>query len=222
MQSDRAVLDGPMVLTWILEQNSNRSMQSDAEAKAEKYAALAQEQNPNSPTALSLLASIRLSQSRPEEAARLLQQSISHWLEKEEGKQPPYTERLNLVKLLLEVEKYEDALRVLETLQREDEENVELWYLYTCAYFHSAGEEKQEGWSNAFECGESCLKLYDKMQWDDEDLRNSCLEILKQIQDSGIMVEKEDGERDGKDDEWEDDDDDEEANGDDDVEMRDV
>jgi len=196
-------------------------MQDDAEAKAEKYAALAQEQNPSSATALSLLASIRLSQSRPEEASTLLQQSLSHWLGKEDAKQPPYTERLNLVKLLLEVELYDHALLVLETLQREDEENVELWYLYTCAYFHNAGEDKQEGWSNAAECAETCLKLYDRMEWDDEDLRNSCRELLKQIRDSGILIEKEDGEADEEgEDQWEDED--EEVNGDEDVEMRDA
>src|SRR5271163_1168817 len=108
-------------------------MQEDAEIKAEKYAALAQEQNASSPQALSLLASIRLSQSRPEEAVTLLQQGLSQWLGKD-SRQPPYTERLNLAKLLLEVEMFEDSLQVLETLQREDEENVELWYLYTCAY----------------------------------------------------------------------------------------
>jgi len=195
-------------------------MQDDAEAKAEKYAALAQEQNPSSPTALSLLASIRLSQSRPEDASTLLQLSLSHWLAKEDAKQPPYTERLNLVKLLLEVEMYEHALGVLETLQREDEENVELWYLYTCAYFHNTGVDKQEGWSNAAECADTCLKLYDRMEWDDEDLRNSCREVLKQIQESGILIEKEDGEGDEAEDEWEDDDD--EFNGDEDVEMRDA
>lgn len=190
-------------------------MAEKAEESAEKYALLALECNKESPTALSLLASIRLSQTRVEEATDLLQQSLSKWLGVHGTIIPPYAERINLVKLLIEIELYPKALEVLETMEREDEENVELWYLYTCAYYHDTEESKEESWKSAKECAEMCLKLYQRMEWDDEELKNSCQEMLSEIQKSGIVTEKE-GEGEGDDEEWESEDDDG------DVEMEDA
>jgi tetratricopeptide (TPR) repeat protein len=194
-------------------------MAENAEENAEKYALLALEYNPESPTALSLLASIRLSQTRVEEATELLQQSLSKWLGVHGAITPPYAERINLVKLLIEIELYSKALEVLETMEREDEENVELWYLYTCAYYHDTEESKEESWKSAKECAEMCLKLYQRMEWDDEELKSSCQEILNDIQKSGIVVDKEeDGEGEGEEeeDDWESEDEDA------DVEMEDA
>jgi tetratricopeptide (TPR) repeat protein len=192
-------------------------MSEEAEENAEKYALLALEYNKDSPSALSLLASIRLSQTKTEEATSLLQQSVSKWLGVSDALVPSYPERLNLVKLLLETEQYAKSLDVLETIEREDEENVELWYLYTCAYYHDTEESKEDNWKSAKECAEMCLKLYERMEWDDEELRNSCQEILKEIENSGIVTDKEVVEGDDEDageDEWED--------SEDDVEMEDA
>lgn len=195
------------------------SMTEKAEENAERYSLLALENDKESPVALSSLASVRLSQSRNDEASTLLQESLSKWLGKSESKPPSYSERMSQVKLLLEVELYEKALEVLETMQREDEENVELWYLYTCTYYHNPEESKEENWKSAWECAEMCLKLYQRMEWDDEEMRNSCLEMLKEIQKSGISVDKNDEGSDGEEDDDGDDDDDDD---DDDVEMQDV
>ena len=110
---------------------------------------------------------------------------------------------------------YSQALEVLETVQREDDENVELWYLYTCVYYHSNEEEKEDNWRNASECAAMCLKLYNKMEWDDEELKTTCEEMLREIEKSGIVAEKEIAgeEVDDDEDEWED--------SDGDVEMKD-
>ena len=181
-------------------------MTDRAEENAEKYASLALKHDDNSPTALSLLASIRLSQTRNVDAISLLEQSVSKWYGKPDVPKPSYPERINLVKLLLEVGLYENALEVLETLQLEEEENVELWYLYMCAYYHHAGDAREETWKNAMECGETCLKLYKKMEWDDEELRKSCQEMLGEIRKSGISINnEEEGEEEIDDGEWEDD-----------------
>lgn len=182
-------------------------MEDDAEQKAEKYAQLALEQDDDNPVAYQQLASVRLSQQRSDEAKALLEQNLSKWLEPpNENRFPSYQECLNLVKLLLEVEMYSRALDVLQHLQREDEEHVELWYLYTCAYYHDSEESKEDNWKNARECAEMCLRLYDRMEWDDDELKASCEDILKKIQESGIVPEKEDNVEDeeGDEGEWED------------------
>jgi predicted Zn-dependent protease len=194
-----------------------------AEEMAEKYALLALQSNPESPTALSLLASIRLSQTRVEDATSLLQQSLSKWLGVRGAIIPPYAERINLVKLLIEIELYSEALEVLQTMQREDEENVELWYLYTCAYYHDTNESKDGNWKSAKECAEMCLKLYQRMEWDDEELKNSCQEILSEIKKSGLVFEDAEWEQeeDTEEEQWESEDD-EEAEGEEDMEMVDA
>jgi tetratricopeptide (TPR) repeat protein len=189
-------------------------MMKEAEGGAEKYAALALEHNPDSPTALNLLASIRLSQTRNDEAQSLLEQSLLKWLGKPDVKPPIYDDRISFVKLLLEVELYDKALEVLETLQREDEDNVELWYLYACAYYHNNGESNEESWKSARECGEMCLKLYERENWDDGELRAHCQAMLEEIKKSGVSYKDESEEEDGGEDEWED--------TDDDVEMEDA
>jgi len=101
---------------------------------------------------------------------------------------------------------YSRALDVLQHLQREDEEHVELWYLYTCAYYHDSEESKEDNWKNARECAEMCLRLYDRMEWDDDELKASCEDILKKIQESGIVSDKDDNVEDEEGDEgdWED------------------
>jgi len=190
-------------------------MTDGAEQKSEEYASLALKYDRESPVALYLLASIRLSQSRNEEATEICKQSLSKWLGNPSVQPPNYAERISLVKILLELDMYDDALSVLETLEREDDENVELWYFYTCAYYHDAKESEEENWKNALECAETCLKLYQKMDWDDEELRKSCEGMSEEIRARGISVDKEEAEgNEDNEDDWDD--------SDDDVEMQDA
>ena len=76
-------------------------MNEQAEQNAEKYGLLALDNNPESPVALALLASIRLSQTRNDEAIPLLKQSLSKWYGNSSVKPPSYEDRLHLVRLLL-------------------------------------------------------------------------------------------------------------------------
>jgi len=161
-------------------------MEEDAEKSAEQYALQAIEYLNNNPIGYQQLASVRLSQQRNEEAKILLEESLTKWLDPYVlESEPTYSEKLNLVKLLLEVELYESAFRVLEKLQREDDEHVEFWYLYTCAYFHDPENSREDNWKNARECAETCLKWYKIVEWDDEELKASCEEMLKKIEESG-------------------------------------
>lgn len=60
---------------------------------------------------------------------------------------PSYDSRLSLVKLLLEVSLYTQALFVLETLQKENDQVIDLWYLYGWCYYcmSQCSQEGQSG-----------------------------------------------------------------------------
>ena len=73
----------------------------------------------------------------PEMAA--LRQAVDPMLDGEdvvdEMDLPPYEFRINTAKLLIELEQYEDASYVLGQLMREDDEVVQVWYMFGWLYF---------------------------------------------------------------------------------------
>lgn len=123
--------------------------------------------DPEHPEVYQLLASVRLSQQRNEEAASALNKSMELWIHKEAGdaRIPIYDTRLALVKLLLELGMFEHAFTVLENLQKEDDEVVDLWYLYGWTYYclgddeERSQEEKFTLWADARDCLETAVKV---------------------------------------------------------------
>lgn len=123
--------------------------------------------DPTNAEVYQLLASVRLSQQRNEEAAQILEQSINFWIEKEVGDPtiPNYDARLALIKLLLEVGMVQHAFVVLERLQKENDQVVDLWYLYGWTYYCMGEDETvQEDerlahWEDARDCLELALKV---------------------------------------------------------------
>lgn len=119
------------------------------------------------PEVYQLLASVRLSQQRNEEAASALNKSMELWINKEVGDPliPIYDARLALVKLLLEVGMFEHAFTVLENLQKENDEVVDLWYLYGWTYYclgddeERTNEERVGLWADARDCLETAVKV---------------------------------------------------------------
>jgi len=80
------------------------------------------------------LASLRLSQERPEEAATLLDQTLKIiQATLDTPAQPPLDFRMSTAKLLMEVGRADDALELLQALRMEEDESLELWYLLSCA-----------------------------------------------------------------------------------------
>ena len=77
---------------------------------------------------------------------------------------PSYELRISLVKLLLELAEYSKALDVLSNLQQENEEVVDLWYLYGWCYY-CMGEGTQDenerivNWKDARDCLTKCKKV---------------------------------------------------------------
>lgn len=143
------------------------SFEPEAEQKCEEYLSQAQQISPETPEVYQLLASVRLSQQRNEEAVSILQQSMSLWMNKEFGDPaiPIYDSRLSLVRLLLEIGMFEQAFTVLEGLQKENDQVVDLWYLYGWAYYclgddeNTSQEERQGHWEDARDCLETAVKV---------------------------------------------------------------
>merc|ERR1711939_251828 len=109
-------------------------MEPDAEARCTEYLDLAVRVDAGgdiNPEIYSTLASVRLSQCRNADALAALQKSYSIWkpLPPDSVLVPPFSSRLNLARLLIECEAFEDAIEVLEGLEDEDDEEYEVLYL---------------------------------------------------------------------------------------------
>ncbi|KAI9280432.1 hypothetical protein BY458DRAFT_500674 [Sporodiniella umbellata] len=161
----------------------------EAESKCEEYLNQAQQVDPENPEVYQLLASVRLSQQRSEEAAVALNKSMDLWIHKEPGDVtiPIYDTRLALVKLLLEVNLFEQAFTVLEVLQKEKDEVVDLWYLYGWAYYCLGDEEERTEeeratlWNDARDCLETAVKLFNLIGSDDEAMLEHSNELIQTI-----------------------------------------
>jgi predicted Zn-dependent protease len=108
------------------------SWEDDAEARCESLImqAMAVEDD-TSAEVLQVLASIRLSQARTEDAQAALRRSLEAWedLEPEDPAVPDFATKISLSRLLMEAGMNTDAWRVLNRLIQEDDQSVEAWYL---------------------------------------------------------------------------------------------
>ncbi|KAJ3017909.1 hypothetical protein HKX48_003278 [Thoreauomyces humboldtii] len=195
----------------------------DAEASCERYALRACEVAPSNPDAYSTLASLRLSQCRPDDARTAIQTSMDLWYispsslfspvppsspsssspsssspsSSPKVPQPAYPARLNLVKLLLELGLHIRALDVLRTVEEENDEDPEGWYLYGwCLYRMGGGgvedeelepksqpgdrSDRGECWVEAHECFEHFLQLYERFGAE-EGMREHCEQLMSEI-----------------------------------------
>ncbi|RVD84344.1 uncharacterized protein DFL_006096 [Arthrobotrys flagrans] len=211
-------------------------MKPDAESRCETYITEALLVSPSSPEALSTLASIRISQSKPDDARAALARSLEVWkgLEPGDDRIPAYPFRLSFTRLLIECEMYEEAMDVLEGLQQEDDQMVDLWYIGGwCLFLIGSKLKEKEGklqvsngedvedwtdtWAAARDWLWNCEKLYKAFEWEDEGIKEHASELLASIakeigdakpEDREAEEEGDDGEE--GDGEWEDDDEDEE------------
>ncbi|CAG8464474.1 11769_t:CDS:2, partial [Scutellospora calospora] len=163
--------------------------ESDAELKCDEYLNKALEIDSMNPEVYQLLASVRLSQQKNEEAKIALEKSLNLWINLEPGDPliPSYDIRISLVKLLLELSQYNKALAVLEILQKEDDQIVDIWYLYGWCYYCMGQDSLQNKedylahWEDARDCLITCEKLYRKTESDDEGILQHTQEILQTI-----------------------------------------
>jgi len=195
------------------------SWEEEAEARCNAAVTEALLFAPENPEPLQTLASIRISQLKPEEAKSALLRSMELWrdLDPDDAKVPDYSTRISLSRLLMEAEMEDEAIEVLERLVGENDGSVEAWYLGGWCLHLLAGKQKTKGEEKVAmsllrasrDWLENCLKLYAMLEYEDERLKEHADELLKELGDvlGPSTGEEEDDEWDeAEDDDGEDDD----------------
>ena len=147
----------------------HHSFDLNAEKKCEELLNLALQADPGNPEALQSLASVRMSQSRPDEAKEHLSLAWSAWKDIDDPtdpRLPPFPTRLSLVKLFLELSLFTPALLVLNGIMASDDQEMEAWYLEGWCFFLMAEEakEKEDGrldelsWEELAKDSRDCLE----------------------------------------------------------------
>ncbi|KAF9267726.1 TPR-like protein [Marasmius fiardii PR-910] len=201
----------------------------EAEKTCEELLESALRIDPNNSEALQALASVRMSQQRPEEAKDCLEKAWGAWkdLDLEDPKIPPIETRLALVKLFLELSLFTPALLVLHGVMSSTDEEVEAWYLEGWCYFMMAEQAKENGgtlddisWEelagDSRDRLETCQLLHINERHPDTPLLNHVRELISKLEALGIKDPMEEEGQDEDEDEWVDED---SADEDGDVEM---
>ncbi|KAG7451197.1 TPR-like protein [Guyanagaster necrorhizus] len=203
--------------------------EDDAEKNCENLLTTALQTDPGNSEALQSLASVRMSQQRPEEAKDCLEKAWSAWkdLDIDDARVPPIATRISLVKLFLELELYAPALHVLHGVMLSDDQEVEAWYLEGWCYFLMAEQARGIGgkledmtWEelakDARDRLETCQLLHVNEGHSDIPLLDHARTLISQLEALGIQASAPLEEEDEDEDEWEDLD---SEDGDGDVEM---
>lgn len=200
----------------------------NAEKTCEDLLSLALQTDSGNPEAFQSLASVRMSQQRPDDAKDCLEKAWSTWkdLEPDDPNMPPISARLALVKLFLELSLYTPALLVLQGVMASDDQEVEAWYLEGWCFFLMSEEAQandgkldeltwQELAKDARDCLETCQILHTNEKHPDIPLLEHVKELIAKLDALGITTSPEDDDGDDDEAEWEDDS--EDGNGD--IEM---
>ncbi|CAE6536445.1 unnamed protein product [Rhizoctonia solani] len=220
-----------MIEIWM----SDLCMEPEAESQCDSLLTLAHSTDAGNVEVLQAEASIRLSQSRPEEAQRSALAAWELWRELPPGdtRIPEGDTRLQLAKLMLELGLNGEALEVIAGVVAEDDQDVEAWYLEGWCLWGMAervkagegldggndakGKEKQEvsddglGWEelarDARDCLETCKMLHIGQQHADKPMLAHVGELLAKLDELGIKPTSEHGDENDNE-EWVDEDDD--------------
>ncbi|TPX69054.1 hypothetical protein SpCBS45565_g02664 [Spizellomyces sp. 'palustris'] len=167
----------------------------EAEVTCETFSSKAITYDPTNPEAHQTLASVRMSQCRPDDARKAIETSMDIWINSAapgDKDWPVYPARIVLVKILLELSLHERALTVLQTIQNENDEDPEGWYLFGWCYYRMGGggeddekvvdpAEKAECWDSARECFETVLQLHERYGGAEEEMVEHTSQLLEQI-----------------------------------------
>ncbi|KAL5634394.1 hypothetical protein ACGC1H_002453 [Rhizoctonia solani] len=218
-----------MIEIWM----SDLCMEPEAESQCDSLLALAHSTDAGNVEVLQAEASVRLSQSRPEDAQQSALAAWTVWRDLPPGdpKIPDGETRLQLAKLMLELGLNGDALEVIAGVVAEDDQDVEAWYLEGWCLWGMAervkageklegdekGKEKQEisdeelGWEelarDARDCLETCKMLHIGQEHADKPMLTHVEELLVQLVQLGIKPSSERGDENDEE-EWVDEDED--------------
>ncbi|KAJ3988924.1 hypothetical protein F5890DRAFT_1488853 [Lentinula detonsa] len=171
----------------------------EAERTCEDLLETALKVDPDNPEALQSLASVRMSQQKPEDAKACLEKSWISWkdLDLDHPRVPPIPARLGLVRLFLELSLYSPALLVLHGVMTADDEEVEAWYLEGWCYFLMAEQAKENAgtlddlsWEELANDArgrlETCQLLHTHQQHSDKPLLEHVQELIANLEGMGI------------------------------------
>ncbi|OBZ72192.1 hypothetical protein A0H81_07962 [Grifola frondosa] len=187
-----------------------------AEKTCEDLLNLALQTDPGNSEALQALASVRMSQQRPDDAKACLEQAWTIWkdLELDDPRLPPIPTRLALVRLFLELSLFTPALLVLQGIMASDDQEVEAWYLEGWCFFLMAEQAQEKGgkldeltWEelarDARDCLETCQVLHTNQEHPDAPLLEHVHELITKLDALGIQPSPENDDS-GNEDGWED------------------
>ncbi|KAJ3102672.1 hypothetical protein HDU97_000369 [Phlyctochytrium planicorne] len=180
----------------------------EAESLCEQYMQKALSLDSENAEVLQTLASVRLSQCRPEDARNALEKAVGLWIS--DGVQSPqwptYDQRIACSKLLLELGLHDVATQVLQTCQEENDTDPEGWYLFGWCYYRMGGgdagtadqeiaagigksiegnfdaDSRGELWSDAKECLDRLIELESVSDAPNADMLDHARDILKKIE----------------------------------------
>lgn len=146
--------------------------------------------DPDNPDAHLLRASYLMTQQNTQDAKETIKKSVSLWLPDFQAADQPgassssmiecpqsFESRMSTGKILIEVEEYELANEVLETLIEENDECVDVWYLIGWANYLLGDDGKDTARSYL----NKAKKLYKKTKCDDADLEKHIDELLEAL-----------------------------------------
>ncbi|KIK63093.1 hypothetical protein GYMLUDRAFT_41404 [Collybiopsis luxurians FD-317 M1] len=188
----------------------------EAEKTCEDLLGTALKVDPDNSEALQSLASVRMSQQRPDDAKVCLEKAWTAWkdLDLDNPKVPPISARLGLVRLFLELSLYSPALLVLHGVMTADDEEVEAWYLEGWCYYLMAEQAKENdgtlddlGWEelakDARDRLETCQMLHMHQEHPDKPLLEHVQELIANLEGMGIKASAPgEGEEEGDEAEW--------------------
>ena len=159
----------------------------DAEEKLESLIKQAFQCDPANPEVYQVAANFRMSQDKAEEAKEVFMKGYQLWkdLDAIEESCPSYHFRLNAARLFIEMNNYENAIDVLEKLIKENDEDIEVWYLFGLTYY------LDEQFLFSAECLTVADQLYEKLQYNEPSLIEDIKQMLKDIESKGITEEDE-------------------------------
>lgn len=95
---------------------------------------------------------------RDAEAVQALKRCVKLMLNEEQPQLPTIEFRMVTCRLLVELQQFKDAVKVLDTIVSENDEMPEAWYLLAFAYFNL------KKYQNAMECSKNVRTMLVKLK----------------------------------------------------------